>query len=327
MAVGFQQMTSEQREHVDALAAAWPAYADLLRRRPKVVGGMQWKRVGGHEYLTRYWQDSNTGKKVARSLGRRSPETEASYAAYETERGAVRAGFEETEPRIEMLGRMAKALRLARLPSKIGHGLLRLWARGMIAYGGPLVTLGVPALCGYEMNFRLFMPNSSLRSEDVVLFWRARGEPSNPRSIAEAFLGCEVVGGEERLSGSVLTFEAEDGSELAFSSLDRITSILDDLDLSRSSRDELRQTLTEPPVDSVSVARDATPVGVVAMPARAYGLLSPLLIAPHPETLFLDREALIAEMVNRFDKRLAPSFHSAAAEIREAVQRQDSPRI
>ena len=68
----------------------WPEYGRSLREKYDLDGGMQWKSPKGIEYLTRYRQDPETGKKKWSSLGRRSPETEAIYAEFMGRRANAR---------------------------------------------------------------------------------------------------------------------------------------------------------------------------------------------------------------------------------------------
>ena len=105
-------MTHDQRRHLDEVDALWPRYAALAGSREDHSGGMQWKLVGGVEYLTRYRPDAQSGKKVARSLGRRSPETERQYDQFFKGRDAAKFELAQLAPRIEIAGRIGKAVRL-----------------------------------------------------------------------------------------------------------------------------------------------------------------------------------------------------------------------
>lgn len=94
------------------------AYGPVLRDFGTLDGGMAWKTVSGADYLCRYRQDPETGKKKFTSLGRRSPETEAAYDAFITRRDAAKQTVYATRNEIALAGRVAKAYGLARMPAK-----------------------------------------------------------------------------------------------------------------------------------------------------------------------------------------------------------------
>jgi hypothetical protein len=114
-----------------------------------MTGGMQWKPATGAEYLTRYWPDPLTGKRIVKSLGRRSPETEAQYREFFDRRRGAQAEEADLEPKAEMAGSFARALRLTRLPAKHAECLRNLHESGKVDEGGVLVS-GVAAILLYE---------------------------------------------------------------------------------------------------------------------------------------------------------------------------------
>jgi hypothetical protein len=90
----------------------WPEFGHSLRVLAAMRGGMGWRTVDGVEYLTRYTQED--GKK-GRSLGRRSPETEAQMAHFEnTVLKARRIRWEYPED-VLLTCKLAKAHGIARL--------------------------------------------------------------------------------------------------------------------------------------------------------------------------------------------------------------------
>jgi hypothetical protein len=95
----------------------------LERLRDDFVGGMQWKSVKGHDYLTRYRRDPVTGEQQSTSLGRRSAETEAVHQGFFEGRARLEDQLADMRPKLATQARMAKALRLTRTPSAVADVL------------------------------------------------------------------------------------------------------------------------------------------------------------------------------------------------------------
>ena len=107
-------LSSEQSRILDDVFEMDRLHRTLLQREEGLGGGYQWKGVAGEEYLTRFWTDPHTKRKQARSLGRRSPTTEAEYAAFYATREKVVAERRSLAPRMRDVARAARAFRLFR---------------------------------------------------------------------------------------------------------------------------------------------------------------------------------------------------------------------
>ena len=76
-------LTDSQAEQFARIEQLWPEFGHSLQvLAASEGGGMGWRTVDGVEYLTRYTQEN--GKKKGRSLGRRSPETEARMEQFDS---------------------------------------------------------------------------------------------------------------------------------------------------------------------------------------------------------------------------------------------------
>jgi hypothetical protein len=70
----FNELSNEARRHLINVQQRATVYRDVQRElKRRYAGSMRWREVSGHEYLYR-----KQGK-VEKSLGVRSPETEAAY--------------------------------------------------------------------------------------------------------------------------------------------------------------------------------------------------------------------------------------------------------
>lgn len=146
----FHQFTDQQCRLIADLRSAWSIHADLERSNDRYSGGMSFKRVNGNEYLVRYFADPTAGKKRFVSLGRRTPAAETNLAQWHQERDRHRREIAESSERVELLGRMAKALRLARFPAKSAGFIRKLSTLGLAP--GDLAACGSTALYAYELE-------------------------------------------------------------------------------------------------------------------------------------------------------------------------------
>lgn len=156
--------------HLDAVDDLWAQYGALLRAKEGVTGGMQWKTVAGRDYLTRYRQDPGTGKKVARSLGVRSAETERIYEEFVTEREAILSALRTLEPQVDTAGRIAKALRLGRVSSHTAALLRRLWVAKAMDGDHGLAVASAEALCAFERRANVLLPPRLIQNDGPIRF-------------------------------------------------------------------------------------------------------------------------------------------------------------
>lgn len=149
--IDITPMNTEETRYVSEVRALWQTVGPLMRRRAALVGGMQWKTVGGREYLYRYQPDPVSRKKRSTSIGPRSPETQAAHAEFLACREQVRAELAEVIPKLDTFARMGKALRLNRLPEPVADILEALQEDGLLELA-PLA--GEYAIRAFEVHYR-----------------------------------------------------------------------------------------------------------------------------------------------------------------------------
>lgn len=190
-------MKPEQRAHADALAQLWPAYGELIVERHELAGGMQWKTVAGADYLMRYRPHPEGGsRKVAKSLGKRSPETEALHEDYLRRRESVTRRLGALAPRIDMLGKVSKPFGTARLDAGQAQNIRRLHEAGFLSGPRPvLLPFGAPAMAGYEAMGGFFCPDRYLRTDaggQIVFYIREVSGPELVREIAASLFTAKI---------------------------------------------------------------------------------------------------------------------------------------
>ena len=320
------RMTSDQRRHLEEIGRTWHHHAALLRGQDDLAGGMQWKLAAGNEYLTRYWSDPLSGKKVARSLGRRSAETESLYQDFLARREKARAEAAALAPRIEMAGRFAKALRLTRMPSKHAAGLRNLWRAGRLQEDGSgVIALGATALMLYEIKSGWLAPPTALKDDDGASFLFPETEEvgwEQAMEFAIAFGGRDAAvetidadGGRRRLSVG--------GAQITLYGHRAIDESTERLEAPPIVKECVTDALRAPPVTGFVFARDATMAPVSAPDPRALCLLSPLLASDDENTLkdAWTRCEAVEEMVRERWKQapFTAAMNDALEELRECA--------
>ncbi len=148
------------RQVFDAMRAA---QADLSRR---FAGSMAWKTVSGQDYLYR-----RRGK-VEKSLGPRSPETEAMETAFRAGKARAEDMAQGLRARLERMAPVNVALRLGRVPNVVARVLRRLDEQGLL--GPRIAVVGTNALFAYEAAAGVQFKSGLLATVDVDLALDAR---------------------------------------------------------------------------------------------------------------------------------------------------------
>jgi hypothetical protein len=153
----YTVMSPEQRRLVEEMRETEAEFFPLERSRDDFVGGMQWKSVNGHDYLTRYRRDPVTGEQRSTSLGRRSGETEAMHRQFFEGRTRLDEQLAALRPKLATQARMAKALRLTRTPSAVADVLRAVASTDLVEH---ITLVGDAALFAYECEFGVLLPNT-----------------------------------------------------------------------------------------------------------------------------------------------------------------------
>lgn len=136
--------------------------------RAHYVGGMHWKTVNETEYLVK--TINRTGG--MKSLGPRSPETEAIIHEFKESKNRTFKRKKTLALRIREMSGVAKAVGINRVPNVVARLLRKLDEQGMI--GKNLMVVGTNALFGYEAVAGCFIDGSLTATNDCDLLWDAR---------------------------------------------------------------------------------------------------------------------------------------------------------
>ena len=130
-------------------------------------GWMYFKKVGAREYLFHAIDRRNNGK----SMGARSPETEAKLAQWLSAKAVAEAAFERATQALEQQKRFCKAARLGRL-HKTAAKLLRLLDKAGVS--DRFIVLGTHALYAYEAMAGVHFSADLTATMDFDILWDSR---------------------------------------------------------------------------------------------------------------------------------------------------------
>lgn len=172
LALDFVELGNDQSREMINTRQRYQAWRSAAARERGFRGSMVWETSKGQDYLFRaYYADD--GKRRQKSLGRRSPETEAMKSTFEEERASAIASRKRLD---EVLGRQAavnRALGMGRVPMIAARILRMLDQRGFLGKG--LKVVGTNALYGYEAAGGVFFDPGITTTGDLDLLLDARG--------------------------------------------------------------------------------------------------------------------------------------------------------
>jgi len=159
--------SNQQRLHQVNTEQLFENYRSALGHADTYTYGMRWKTVRQTEYLFRDRDRRGNGK----SLGPRTPETEAVLAAFVAGRHTAQERLRQISEKMAEQARLNKALRLNRVPRVVARVLRELDRSGL---HGTFTVIGTQALYAYEAVGGVHFLLELLASGDVDLLYDAR---------------------------------------------------------------------------------------------------------------------------------------------------------
>ncbi len=257
--------------NIQQIYSAWQRAA-IERRR---MGGMHWKSAAsGQQYLY------STGKNTQRSLGPRSPDTEATYQSHRLRAADLDDRLANLVDQLNRFAPVNKAFNLARVPLATARILRRLGETPRI--DKRLIVVGTNALFAYEAATGLQFPSTLTATEDLDLLWDARRQLSlilPDENVNGIFALLKSV---DRSYERIMPFRAEnrDGfivdiirPEMAHETMrpsPRLSNDADEFDA--SPIDGLQWLVNAPRLSETAIAEDGRPVHITTVDPRAYAL-------------------------------------------------------
>lgn len=257
------ELPPAERRHLRDLAEAWSTYGPALREWAGLDGGMQWKTVNGADYLTRYRQDPETGKKRFTSLGRRNPMAEWAYEDFYRRRDAAKNTVLAGRDGIAKAGRVAKAYGLSRMPAKTAEVLRAL---SMRLCDDDVVVFGGTSLLAYEIDAGAQAPARLVEDDRLIMLALRANLQSDRIGAAYTAATLDDAGIVERGDRTIFHTPGFPAVEIW-----RPEYLLDRLE-DRDRIEVLQMALASAPVTGLTVARDAQPVEFRTLDVRTYAM-------------------------------------------------------
>src|SRR5574343_82335 len=163
----MKALSNQQRLHQVNTEQLFENYRSAASHAASYQYGMRWKTVRNTEYLFRDKDRRGNGK----SLGPRSPETEAVLAAFTAGRAMAQERLPRITEKVQEQARLNKALRLNRVPRVVARVLRELDRAGL---HDSFTVIGTQALYAYEAMAGSHFLLELLASGDVDLLYDAR---------------------------------------------------------------------------------------------------------------------------------------------------------
>ncbi|MBW7974598.1 hypothetical protein [Bradyrhizobium sp. BR 10289] len=260
-------LNSAQTEQFARIEQLWPEFGHSLQvLAASDGGGMAWRTVDGIEYLTRYTRED--GKQKVKSLGRRTPETEAIFAQFESTVLKARRVRRELREDVLLSCKLAKAYGVARLHGRLAETLDRLWYTGA---SSRVSLFGGSALLAYESGSGILAPAALVK--DRHLQFVARTEDLETLNLAEIAEACDV-------DNEGASYKYDEDRYLIRTKRERRTLaevFLPTYFVRRLDGDahrELRAMLRGPGTKGLTFSRDTRPIELTALDPAAYAIAS-----------------------------------------------------
>lgn len=151
---------------VESTQLYWP-WIQARQHLESYKYGMKWLTSKGNDYLYRVTDSSGN----ARSLGRRSPETEALFQSFTDGRNRARERFSGLDERLALQARLNKAVNLGRLPMVVSEILQ---AVDLSKARDDFRVVGTHAIYAYESMAGVHIRMGLLASGDIDLLYDPR---------------------------------------------------------------------------------------------------------------------------------------------------------
>lgn len=263
-------MSREQRRLVENMRTTVADYGDVLRARDAYAGGMQWMTAKGHQYLTRYRYDLLSGDKTAKSLGRRSAETEKIHDAFMKERAELDERIAALRPAMAEQARMAKALRLSRTPAEVGAVLRAIGTSDLLEH---VTLVGDAAVYAYENEMTSLMPWELLPDEGLDLLVAGVRATDSIDKLVAVLRRAKIPVRPGRARGSdAAELRTEENLKIRLFTSSSIERMVDDYE-SHSAGAAPRWAAEQASLRSVMIDRSGRAASVSVLEPRAWAIL------------------------------------------------------
>lgn len=180
----FSSLTDQQSRASIDLAQAYEAFAETRRQLAELGYSLQWKVLRGKTYLFKKIDVKGNGRVIAP----RDTDSEKTLAAFRARKSELKSRESNLKARLAEHARLAKALKLARVPRTAAAVLRVLGRQGLL--GRNIVVVGTNALYAYEAAAGAHFDSAVMDTADVDILWESRAR----LSLAADVRGAGLIG-------------------------------------------------------------------------------------------------------------------------------------
>jgi hypothetical protein len=179
----YHELNNNQRRNLLDNFQMFDAYLDAISAQKNLRGSMIWQKMGDREYLIRAI-DGRTRK----SMGPRSPKTEALFQAFRERKQSVKDRLGTLKDGLQQQAGVCRALQTGRVPRLVGN-ILRSIAAVSLQHKTTTV-IGTHALYAYEGMAGVQFDSSIMATNDLDILWDARSRLKLSSAVpAEGLMG------------------------------------------------------------------------------------------------------------------------------------------
>ena len=270
----MKPLTEQQRLFLVESTQLYGAWREAYHQVQSHKYGMKWLTSNGRSYLIRLTDAKGNGK----SLGPRSPETEAVYQSFNEAKARCESRYKGLSERIQSQSRLNRAARLGRLPVIVGDILQ---AIDNTKARDDFRMIGTHALYAYESLSGIEFTIDLLASGDVDLLY----DPRKKLSIVAKNLDKNGLLGLLRKVDNSFEPMAKDTFRAVNDSgfmVDLIVPVIDIRhkeaiqfakgDLQAAEVPSLQWLTNAPPVEAIIIASNGMPVRTIVPDPRAFAI-------------------------------------------------------
>ena len=263
-------MSREQRRLVETMRTTVGEYGDVLRARDAYAGGMQWMTAKGKQYLARYRYDLLSGDKTAKSLGRRSAETEKIHDTFMKERAELDERIAALRPLMAEQARMAKALRLSRTPADVGAVLRAIGTSDLL---DRVTLVGDAAVFAYENEMTSLLPWEVLPDDGLDILIAGEGARDTIDELVAVLRRAKIPVRPGRTRGSdAAELRTEENLKIRLITSSSIDRMVDEYE-GHSAGAAPRWAAEQTPLRSITIDRSGRAASVSVLEPRAWAIL------------------------------------------------------
>lgn len=173
----YMGLTDQQSRLAIDIGQLYEAHSESSRQLAEMKGTLIWKVLRGKTYLFKKLDAKGNG----RVIGLRNADTEATLQAARRRKAELKERLASLRARLAEHARLAKALRIGRVPTTTAAVLRVLHRAGLL--GRNVIVVGTNALYAYEAAGGVHFDSSVMETGDVDILWEARSRLALASSV------------------------------------------------------------------------------------------------------------------------------------------------